>query len=25
VLGSGAVPLGVLDQIVTRWAEEEPA
>ena len=25
VLGSGAVPLGVLAQIVTRWAEEEPA
>jgi uncharacterized protein (DUF885 family) len=25
VLGSGAVPLGVLNQIVTRWAEEEPA
>jgi len=25
VLGSGAVPLGVLGQIVTRWAEEEPA
>src|SRR5215469_2592639 len=22
VLGSGAVPLGVLDQVVTRWAEE---
>jgi uncharacterized protein (DUF885 family) len=22
VLGSGAVPLGVLDQVVTRWAGE---
>jgi uncharacterized protein (DUF885 family) len=25
VLGSGAVPLGVLDQLVTRWAGEMPA
>ena len=23
VLGSGAVPLGVLDQLVTRWARAE--
>ena len=22
VLGSGAVPLGVLDQLVTRWADQ---
>jgi hypothetical protein len=22
VLGSGAVPLGVLDQVVTRWIDE---
>jgi uncharacterized protein (DUF885 family) len=25
VLGNGAVPLGVLEQVVTRWADEEPA
>jgi uncharacterized protein (DUF885 family) len=25
VLGNGAVPLGVLEQVVTRWASEEPA
>jgi uncharacterized protein (DUF885 family) len=25
VLGNGAVPLGVLEQVVTRWAGEEPA
>jgi uncharacterized protein (DUF885 family) len=25
VLGSGAVPLGVLDQLVTRWAERVPS
>ena len=25
VLGSGAVPLGVLDQLVTRWAEPVPS
>jgi uncharacterized protein (DUF885 family) len=24
VLGNGAVPLGVLDQLVTRWAEQAP-
>jgi uncharacterized protein (DUF885 family) len=25
VLGNGAVPLGVLEQVVTRWASERPA
>jgi len=25
VLGNGAVPLGVLEQLVTGWAEEQPA
>jgi uncharacterized protein (DUF885 family) len=25
VLSNGAVPLGVLDQLVTRWAQQVPA